>query len=334
LIVDVALNPRVAQILGRIEETRRLAHDHPEGHVARVALEARIEGFYAELGRYVHWLVRQDPAALARLAEEGRRWADDLGRDLRTELIPEVSSAEVEIDELPEDESVEMSASEMPMVELTGDSRVDAVDVRDLVDVEAEPIEEEPATEPEEVAFDDELEPVDDATDRSGGGDVEERQISVRTGSFEVPETVVGGAADVPKEAAPAARAHDDGEWTGPLRDLLAVLGPPEALGDDRAVRAACVRSIAVATTNLEVRWAVFPPAVQQALLGLVGARARRLDEALASDPDVRLAMSRMRRYAESRGLGMVPALREGGGLARNWAADERRYWAVLHAGA
>lgn len=339
LVIDVALNPRVAQLLGRIEETRRLAQDHPEGHPARVGYEAKVAEFYAEVGRYVHWLVRQDPSALARLAVEGRRWADELGEHIREELIPEVSFDVVEVDDTVDDESVELSVSEMSRLELTGDSRAGGMDVRDLgeveplvdVDVEAfEGDEDDGDTEPEELEVGEELEPVTGASDveEITGVDPADVAIAVRTGSFPAP------VEPVPVVRVPEGVGHaEDVEWVAPLRELLAILGAPAAGPTDRAARAAGVRSVALATTNVETRWAVFPSAVQQALLGLVGARARRLEEELSSDPDVRLAMGRLRRYAEARGLALVPALREGSGVARNWAADERRYWTVLNTG-
>lgn len=468
MVIDIAKNPRIAQLLGRIEETRRLLQESPPS--SRAALQAEIDGVYAEVGRYTHWLARQDPHALGRLLAEGEAWAAQLDARLGLEPMEPVPIEEVHIEELVDDDVQELSVTELPRVELTMGSG--AIDVRELVDIDAAdeatdvthgmfaPVEDdddqvpEPLAAPLEadeaptivreipddlrkavaqlrnarqpspspgpvaspasaegrvsasaetsqgvrvavrtarpapapaaapapprapapsppraslpdlgatpditdaaplafeddsvsqsisdasplaMAHDDDLEYVyddedDDLLYDDGYDEVGEVAIAVRTGSFEVPNE----AARVPAEADVTPAVQQDDPWLRRLQDLLSVLGRPADIPSGDDAFDTLVRTLVLATTNLELKWTVYPTAVQQALLGLVGARARRLEQHRPGDADVRLAVSRMRRYCVDRELLVVPSLRERVPPERDWSADERRYWAVLHAG-
>ncbi|MCB9663179.1 MAG: hypothetical protein H6732_03630 [Alphaproteobacteria bacterium] len=363
MIVDIAYNPRITEMLGRVEHARRRAAELDERDPARAAAEDEAARLYAELGRYVHWLMRQDPPALSRIDEEARAWAASAdARAAAREVAEREEIAEVEPEAF--DELDEPTAGSFQVVELTGDSRsMSAVDLRELADedaglpellveeilpevVEAEPLalgdldddertdvgpEGADGTEPSAIALGDEL---PDGDDDDGGEDEDGMAIAVRTGSFEVIEEEGGAPAPTPSEESGSAvevRVSED-DWLAHLRDLLEVLGGPRDLAEGDGATQASVRTLAQATTNLEVRWSLYPDAVQQALLGLVGARARRLEGLAAGDGDVRLALGRMARFAEDRGLLLVPSLRKRV-AQRDWLADERRYWAVLHAG-
>lgn len=363
MIVDIGKNPRITHLLGRIEETRRRASDRPEGDAVRLELEEEVARCYADLGRYVHWLVRQPPESLARIEAEARRWAkaldERLGEEVVEPLVEELDDFEdlsdVEALSTGDFQEASVSVADAPDValDLTGDSRT-GMDVRELVqpggyvDVEPEPLDDVPAPGPRRptpvpvvkatVASAD-----DEPSQGTGVSDLVMREqdedpfardedalatggIAVITGSFEAPDDDDAPAADV---VAAVSQADDD--WLTALRALLENLGGPDDTADETADG---IKSVVVGTTNLEVHWSVYPEAVQQALLGLVGARIRRIQVAGAvKDPDLRLALGRMRRFAEDRGLLVAQSLRKEPPTGRDWHADERRYWAVLRAG-
>lgn len=314
--IDITRIPRVARLLGRIEETRRRAADLPEGHAGRDELEARAGVLYGEVGRYVHWLVRQDPDAIERVCAEGVRWAEAIDQELGLQPLPDV--LDVPVLDLPEDDLMEASVA--PSLELTADSRVGAVDVRAL----PRPAREVAPALPQVAARrrvptpvpsldPGQLEPMGLADDR------------------EEPTDPTG---DAPQPSGDAARPEArSAPWSRSLEDLLAAIGESVPVPADADRRVAQVRAVVNATGNLEVRWAVFPKSVQQALVGLVGARARRLQVALGEDPDLKLSVGRLRRFAEQRELVLVPSLRAGPPAARDWESDERRYADVLRAG-
>lgn len=343
--IDITRIPRVARLLGRIEETRRKASDLPDGHSGRNDLEARANVLYAEVGRYVHWLVRQDPEAIERVRAEGLRWAESIDQELGLQPLPDV--LDVPVADLPDDELFEASVA--PSLELTADSRHGGIDVRALPrsardeDVPAlvsgavqvlpaatartarpapapapaparVPVLDEAELEPIAIGESDDLEEATNPKAEASGGGV---AVGVRAGT------------PVP---APAAEPGE-GAWTRALEELLDAVGDAGPVPADADRRVAQVRAVVAVTTNLEVRWSVFPQAVQQALLGLVGARTRRLQATLGDDPDLKLAVGRLRRFAEQRQLLLVPSLRPGAPAARDWEADERRYAGVLRAG-
>ncbi len=364
--IDLTRLPRIARLLGRLEESRRLATELPDGHVGRADLEQRTAQLYAEVGRYVHWLLRQDPDATERVRVEGLRWADAIDAELGLNALPAFLPVEATVSEADEGDP-----SHAPSVELTADSRIAAVDVRDLPEIEALPMisgafealrsggadRPTPApsvpTPPDPHPLDDLSAPTDtnpiavssdfddvleEPTDVEAMGGEEADDIDLAgVGTLSV-RTRRLGASPAPEPAARetrsrAAVAPAEGDWLGNLSTVLQVLGEPSNVPLDAGGREQFVHSIVAATSNFEVRWSVFPDAVQQALLGLVAARGRRAEAALGADPDVKLAMGRMRRYTDQRSLTLVPALRPGTADGRDWFADERRYWNVLRAG-
>lgn len=397
--IDITRIARIARLLGRIEEARRQASELPDGHAGRGELEARANLLYLEVGRYVHWLLRQDPEAIERVRVEGMQWAGKIEEELGIQPLPDVLP--IGVVESEEDRS---EASVGPSMELTADSRLGAVDVRDLPEpaevalasgavqalssgsvpaLTSGAMEALPASKPSALASSGSLpalesaahpprastppkpaaapravrlkEPLPDiaedpapisdvspipAAEEGGVDDFLEEPTNVGQGDDDEggdlelePGEVSGREARISVGVARPAQEDLAEDWISALSAALSLLGAPDALPDDESSRVSMVRSVVKVTTNFEVRWSVFPDAVQQALLGLVGARVRRLQWAVGEDPDLKLALGRMRRFSEQRGLMVVPSLRPGQPPARDWAADERRYWNVLRAG-
>lgn len=368
--IDITANPRIVQLLARIEATRRdVAAGAPP---PREGSEPELDGLYGEVGRYVHWLIRQDPSGLGRVQEEARLYAEAMDEALGVEPLDELLDEVVDFDDLGIDDLGEPSVTELPQVEFSNDSDQLVVDVRDLDEITDisgdmfEPLEEpedllpeplpdvEPAADvarspwpdddPREITDAVPLELEDDEyTDAPDGDDdgvfaLEEDPddgayasggIAVRTGGF---AAIPREPEEAPRQGAGGRHVQDD-DWLTRLRGLLLEFGAPQVVGSDAAVQAEAVRAVERVTTNLEVHWSLYPDAVQQALLGLVGARCRRLEARGLGEAEVRLALGRLTRYAGERGLLIVPSLRDRPSGSRNWEADERRYWAVLHAG-
>ncbi len=384
MIVDIANNPRIVQVLGRIEELRRAAAERPESDPERLRLEGEVGALYVEVGHYTHWLMRQDPQSLARVEEEARRYAETMGR---TALPP-----------TPTLDARAFSPS-AASDEWADSDTIRAADVHALDTGALRALREEGSDGWGQAPYDElfpELDPVanldhDDPdaeqTDATGLTRPTDAVTSPSTGSFGSPSESSPwdeghlaafdgadlvlieppGASAQPRPSPaplpmplppPAIRARvrtaetipmvepelepvDDGpeftdpevraDWIEPLRELLDTLGAPER-ADDPSAQAACVSALGRATTNLEMRWVQYPDAVQQALLGYVGARARRLAFVAPTDADIRLAIGRMERFMLARGLMAVPSLRRDA-PSRDWRADERRFWAVLQAG-
>ena len=406
MVIDLAKNPRVAQLLGRIEEQRRTLRALKDGDEARRGVEAAIAEAYVEVGRYVHWLLGQDPVALARVEAEGARWAAQMQESLELVPLPEIATDEIIIEEIiDDDESTGFSDTNLPFAEMTPNAEVGTLDVRELPQVpagglgavdrlgneptapEAAPPEtevlplqftaeldpelafgygasdpdasdslppvmleaEEPQAPPAPaVAEDGEEDSMTDAEPLAVGGDdqiadtlhfdeadesdgnLRGLSIAVTTGAFEVPSP---SPASLEERDPSEATGTFESDWLGALSELLIMLGEPADLPSDDVAMQSAVRVLVVSTSNLEVRWSRFPSAIGQALLGHVGARAQRLLENDAENTDVRLAISRMRRYAQERSLLLPPSLREGVLSKRDWAREELRYWQVLHAG-
>ncbi len=62
-MIDVSVNPRVTQILARIERAEKQSGSEQE-----------VEALLRELGGYVRWLTEQDPAARGRIQAESEVW--------------------------------------------------------------------------------------------------------------------------------------------------------------------------------------------------------------------------------------------------------------------
>lgn len=124
--------------------------------------------------------------------------------------------------------------------------------------------------------------------------------------------------------------------WLESLRELLTMIGSPDELasGPGGGDPAAEVSRVQWATTNIDVRWAEFPPSIQVALLGLLAARARHLQERLDVDVGPRMALDRLRRFRKASGVSTVTGLiPERGPEASSWAEDARRWWDALNDG-
>lgn len=381
MIVDIANNPRIVQVLGRIEELRRAAAERPESDPERMRLEGEVGALYVEVGHYTHWLMRQDPQSLAHVEEEARRYAETMGR---TALPP---TPTLDPRAFAPSQAISDEWADSDTIHAADVHALDTGALRALRDDGSDGWDQAPYDElfPEldPVANLDQDDPDAEQTDATGLTRPTDPETSPSTGSFASPAaaspwddgdlSVFGGADLVtiePPGAAtrplplpmpvppPAIRARvrtaevipmvepdpepvDDAaeftdpevraDWIEPLRELLDTLGAPER-ADDPSTQAACVSALGRATTNLEMRWVQYPDAVQQALLGYVGARARRLASVAPTDADIRLAIGRMERFMLARGLMAVPSLRRDA-PSRDWRADERRFWAVLQAG-
>ena len=71
-MLDPSRFPRVSQLLGRVEALLQARHRAVES--SEVAeLESQISDLYAEVGRYVHWLLRQDPRTHQPVQNEARK---------------------------------------------------------------------------------------------------------------------------------------------------------------------------------------------------------------------------------------------------------------------
>lgn len=302
-MIDITHNPRVSQLLGRVEEERRALQRDDER--ARVTRERTIAGLFGELGRYVHWLMRQDPASLARVDAEARAWADQVDAQLaqggRIAARPAGPPPRAVVAEAPDDDRPTgelrpeatadsgrrsfgggaSDSAEQELIELGGDEVI-ALEGDELPDVEVEPL-----------------------TDGADG---------------ELTDSVAAAAVD------PA----DEG-WVTSLRDLLKMLGPPEPLRLDDAAAAIAARRLSNATNQMEERWIGYPDTAQQALAGLIGSRARHLSERTAVDVELRMVIGRLRRFHSARRLPALNALRDDGRPDHgSWEADARRWWANL----
>lgn len=350
VIVDIANNPRITAALGRIEELRRAAQERPDKDPERLRMESEAAALYVEIGHYVHWMLRQDPGSLTKIEEEAKRAADQLGR-LPLPPAPEVESSlfidpEPVLDELEPGTlrvlSAEISGAieAIPASEASGSLR--AVRRSPLGAWDNAPFQPLPEVDPIEAlgAVDSEVEPPTAPTSPTN------TEVSSVAGDEDVDDALNDPAPYVsapvrariqPRGGSLAAvedqiTADDAGDWLAGLLDVLDGLGPPESL--DRAPDFIdAITAVTRATTSLEMRWAEFPDAVQQALLGFVGARARRLQDVVPGDADIRIALGRMERYAHVRGLMIVPSLRRSA-IPKDWRQEEKRYWAVLRAGA
>lgn len=299
LVIDIAANPRLTQMIGRIEEARRALDTAAD----REALEAEIARLYQEVGRYTHWLMRQEPEAVQRIDAEARKWAETYDVDAGLEVADIEEVDEVEVDELEDLED----ADEVSVLELTADSEASSVDVR-LLDHDVQGDRDRP---PVRVPIRDDSGPeVFELTDFAG----EE--------SFEMGEDPDVATITMPIEIG------GRGGWTDKLQLLLAELGGADR---DDAVRKA-VRS----TMRIEARWALFPEPVQTGLARLVAARVRRLQGGATEQEVAELegSLGRLRRFLVDRNLDTCAALADTAGPdTDDWEVDEARARALLEAG-
>src|SRR5690606_2665470 len=120
--------------------------------------------------------------------------------------------------------------------------------------------------------------------------------------------------------------------WVDDLRDLLDLLDGGTA--ESESELAVETTRVQWATIGLPDRLAPLPDVVRQAMVGLLAARARHLQERLREDVGPRLALERLRRYRSEAGLTpVVGLLPERSPELATWADDARHWWKVLDEG-
>ncbi len=330
-MIDISHNPRLTQLLGRIEETRRALSRIPPHAPERTRHELALAGFYVEVGKYVHWLMRQEPATLERVEAEGRRWAAEADAWL-AKRGPEPERKAFESQDIPHRDDTADSASiggsaadgEQDVVaEWTHDSAAASGDLPELqlADLDGADVGTEGSG--RTIASASQV-PLDDLVEEGGMTDVTGTPVMrvslASAGEFE--ERVgVQGNRDEPEAA-----------WSGALRDLIERLGPPDVRLDDGLACEAEVKRIVAATTNMESHWVGFPIDVQRALLGSISSRARAVQTRRAVDVELRLALGRLRRYLAARGLPPVrPLADQARPEGRDWSSDATAWWKMLN---
>jgi len=119
-------------------------------------------------------------------------------------------------------------------------------------------------------------------------------------------------------------------EWIERLADLLELVALPTDLTSPTEL-AAEASLVQWSTADLDATWAPFPPAIKAALLGLLAARARHLQDHLAVDVGPRIALERLSTYRERAGLVKVEGLYpERAPQSGTWQADAARWWETL----
>jgi hypothetical protein len=146
-MVDISNNPRVSQLLGRVEGARK-DHVLAEDELASPEVDRLVDEAYREIGQYVHWLLRQDRDAVQRIAQEAEQWvkkqaqllAQDAEEDLDELDIVDLEMTGVESMGLLEEELGEMGISDLDtgMVEILdddADSQEISLDAHELPEV-------------------------------------------------------------------------------------------------------------------------------------------------------------------------------------------------------
>lgn len=132
-------------------------------------------------------------------------------------------------------------------------------------------------------------------------------------------------------EQGPAVTAP--GLWVESLQDILALLHAPNDDADAVALAHEASR-VQWATVGLSERWAGFPQPIQVAMLGLLGARCRRLCDHLTIDAGARAALSRLADYRLQTGLATVVALvPDRDPESGDWTQDALHWWEMLTSG-
>jgi hypothetical protein len=289
-VIDLSTTPRIAQIAGRIE---RLSEPGGGGVPPDVAAR-EVGALYQELGRYVHWMIRQDPAALARAIEEGRS--------------------------APAGPAPAPGAATLGFQPRRVQAGVDAPGER--IAPPASPVAAEPAPRATEAA------PSEgdrrSSAPRGGPGPVtlalalEGEPTQSQEGRAREPDAVtltdlepVGDEEPAWNEAGPAAM-HADEDYAPWLEAFGRVV---QDLGSDaeRARGDVLVARLLAASQGLEGRWEGFPELVQQAVVGAIAGLARAELSRRPGDTELRLLLGRLRRFHEVRQLAPVAALAPGG---------------------
>jgi hypothetical protein len=283
-VIDLSTTPRISQISGRIERLR----EPSRAGLAPDAAEREVRALYEEMGRYVHWMIRQDPQALARAIEEGRA-APDERRTPASEPTLGFQPRRVQagIDTRAERPAVVAPTAKAVEAALDAEERAAAGrrggpgPVTLALALEGEPTQSQEGRDrqPDAVTLTD-LEPVGD----------------------EEPAW---------NEAGPAAMHADEdyAPWLEAFGRVVHDLGPDA----DRARGDVLVARLLAASQGLEGRWEGFPEVVQQAVVGAIAALARAELARRPGDTELRLLLGRLRRFHEVRQLAPMAALATAG---------------------
>jgi len=88
------------------------------------------------------------------------------------------------------------------------------------------------------------------------------------------------------------------------------------------------------ATSEMGAMWQEYPEPLQLALLGLLAARLRHLEERISLDVGPKMALERLRSYRVTLGLDSVPGLMPNRRPEyASWAVDAMHWWAALEDG-
>jgi len=297
-MVDISSNPRVNQLLGRAESTTARRDAAAQGSAAWVDLDRQVEDAYRELGRYVHWLLRQDRSSLKRIREEADQYQRRLA-EMRDILVDDPAELRQPLpDVLVEPQDLD---DPLPMVEA---ELLDRDDYTDATQAQI-PIREGS--------------PLDVVLGLHGSGGMDDTAAGV---------TIEGLARDrVVQDVATQI------EWVRTLKELLSIVGAPREITAQQALAIQATRLLN-ATTGMEVRWLDFPESVQITLIGYLGSYARQVAGLIESDVEIGLTLSRLSRYQEARKMTPLLALDpDSEPEYETWAQDCQRWWQVLSPG-
>lgn len=280
-VIDIAHSARLTQMLGRIEEARRASQHATD----KTELEDEVARLYLQVGRYVHWLLRQSPETVARIENESRAWAAtyDAAAGIEAVDIDVVEEVEVDIEMLDD------AAEEISVLELTADSEASSVDIRMLDNAAAG----------------------DRHTPRTLGGD---EAVDVSEYDELVDEApAVTDTQPIPKVTSPDA-------WRDTLRMIVRDLGAPTSpieLGVRRIVQATTRVEARWSQFPPMVQTSL-------ARMVAARARFLQANASAEQDAELRLAVGRLRRFSDERDLPLSQALHhDAGARSADWRGEE-----------
>lgn len=362
-MIDIAPNPRITQLLGRIETLRaELDHQRRDAREHR-ELAGRMASLHEELGRYVHWLMRQEPAALRRIYAEAQRWAQEADQAIAAGTMPapapwdeEVPTDAFRVQEVLED--LDDGPALEPLDELgsvgsaSSDEEPMSLDLDDLPALpEAEPSparseqdEAHPAlsdadveelTDPSLIAVAEELEEFVDLDDEDA---FDPPSVSILANQREkLLPAIVGHedddlddldleALEEVAEGASAPRAA----WLFTMQEVLDAVGQADPTAG--VAPEVSTQHLTRALTSAEDRWRFFPPEAQSALVHLTAAVAQACLARKGDLAELRLHLGRLHRFADEVGLPPTPVTRYGGAAPPDgWDGEVSRAWAGVH---
>lgn len=312
-------NERVRTLLREADDAMRLLERPGEGAPSGEIREA-LNGIYKDLGRQVHLAWRDlvsprpsappEPVAAPASAPKGRA-EDDFEFRAREETTQEKTGESLDIDE----------STDIPEATDVPDSADPAEDLERWYTDEVEIANSQPLFNPGELEEAAATETVDVAR-RPDGQD----GLPSLAGPY-----LSGDGADGVSVHGFSVGAIGHEPWAPTLRELIGMIGVPPSEGADLTEE---VSRVQWATTQVDHRWAEFPLPVQTALLGLLAARARNLQDRLEVDLGPRLALDRLRKHARATGVPAVAGLQaDHAPDSASWADDARRWWTALSAG-